>query len=191
MFVKRTRVLHLVRRYLLAYWLYHANFDNPGQVGKVLGERWKALSPTERQPYEDKAKADKERYDAEKASYNVSQPRVRCATTRLINPHRAAELTMMTMTSKCRDTNLKFLSPAEATAEMTAIFSVLFSLSLLIIIMLAGQLGFRGALVRCCRWRAKLCAARSSVPDMASLSHELLAKQLAHSQQAKRAALFL
>ena len=42
-----------------------------GQVGKVLGERWKALSPTERQPYEDKAKADKERYDAEKASYAV------------------------------------------------------------------------------------------------------------------------
>ncbi|KAI4148097.1 MAG: hypothetical protein LQ340_005239 [Diploschistes diacapsis] len=47
--------------------------ENPGiafgQVGKVLGERWKALSPQERQPYEDKAKADKERYDAEKASY--------------------------------------------------------------------------------------------------------------------------
>ena len=43
-----------------------------GQVGKVLGERWKALSPQDRQPYEDKAKADKERYDAEKASYNVS-----------------------------------------------------------------------------------------------------------------------
>ncbi|CAF9905511.1 MAG: High mobility group nhp1 [Gomphillus americanus] len=47
--------------------------ENPnisfGQVGKVLGERWKALSESERRPYEDKAKADKERYDAEKASY--------------------------------------------------------------------------------------------------------------------------
>ena len=43
-----------------------------GQVGKVLGERWKALSESERRPYEDKAKADKERYDAEKASYQVS-----------------------------------------------------------------------------------------------------------------------
>lgn len=47
-----------------------------GQVGKVLGERWKALSPQERQPYEDKAKADKERYDAEKASYAVSRPSI-------------------------------------------------------------------------------------------------------------------
>ena len=44
-----------------------------GQVGKVLGERWKALSSQERTPYEDKAKADKERYDAEKASYAVSR----------------------------------------------------------------------------------------------------------------------
>ena len=43
-----------------------------GQVGKVLGERWKALSATQREPYEAKAKADKERYDAEKASYAVS-----------------------------------------------------------------------------------------------------------------------
>ena len=50
--------------------------ENPGiafgQVGKMLGERWKALSPTDREPYEAKAKADKERYDAEKASYAVS-----------------------------------------------------------------------------------------------------------------------
>lgn len=43
-----------------------------GQVGKVLGERWKALNDKQRKPYEDKAKADKERYENEKASYNVS-----------------------------------------------------------------------------------------------------------------------
>ena len=43
-----------------------------GQVGKQLGERWKALSPKQREPYEAKAKADKERYESEKASYNVS-----------------------------------------------------------------------------------------------------------------------
>ena len=49
-----------------------------GQVGKVLGERWKALSPPDRQPYEDKAKADKERYDAEKASYAVSLFTIGC-----------------------------------------------------------------------------------------------------------------
>lgn len=43
-----------------------------GQVGKVLGERWKALNEKQRAPYESKAKADKERYETEKASYNVS-----------------------------------------------------------------------------------------------------------------------
>jgi len=40
-----------------------------GQVGKVLGERWKALSTSERKPYDDKAKADKERYENDKAAY--------------------------------------------------------------------------------------------------------------------------
>lgn len=45
-----------------------------GQVGKVLGERWKALSPKQKEPYDAKAKADKERYESEKASYNVSGP---------------------------------------------------------------------------------------------------------------------
>ncbi|RDH20099.1 high mobility group box [Aspergillus niger ATCC 13496] len=50
--------------------------ENPGisfgQVGKMLGERWKALSDTDRRPYEEKAAADKKRYEDEKASYNVS-----------------------------------------------------------------------------------------------------------------------
>ncbi|RWQ96501.1 high mobility group box domain-containing protein [Paecilomyces variotii] len=41
-----------------------------GQVGKVLGERWKALSDEDRRPYEEKAQADKKRYEDEKASYN-------------------------------------------------------------------------------------------------------------------------
>lgn len=43
-----------------------------GQVGKVLGERWKALNEKQRQPYEAKAATDKKRYEDEKASYNVS-----------------------------------------------------------------------------------------------------------------------
>jgi hypothetical protein len=43
-----------------------------GQVGKVLGERWKALNEKQRAPYEAKAAADKRRYEDEKASYNVS-----------------------------------------------------------------------------------------------------------------------
>jgi hypothetical protein len=37
----------------------------------MLGERWKALSDTDRRPYEEKAAADKKRYEDEKASYNV------------------------------------------------------------------------------------------------------------------------
>ncbi|KAL8736962.1 MAG: hypothetical protein Q9181_002158 [Wetmoreana brouardii] len=48
--------------------------ENPGitfgQVGKVLGEKWKALNSKQREPYEAKAKADKDRYESEKASYN-------------------------------------------------------------------------------------------------------------------------
>lgn len=49
--------------------------ENPGiafgQVGKVLGERWKALTDKQRQPYEAKAQADKKRYEDEKAAYQA------------------------------------------------------------------------------------------------------------------------
>ncbi|KAK4165849.1 high mobility group box domain-containing protein [Cladorrhinum sp. PSN259] len=48
--------------------------ENPGvsfgQVGKILGERWKALSDKQRAPYEAKAAADKKRYEDEKQAYN-------------------------------------------------------------------------------------------------------------------------
>lgn len=50
--------------------------DNPGikfgEVGKVLGEKWKALNEKQRTPYEAKAAADKKRYEEEKAAYAVS-----------------------------------------------------------------------------------------------------------------------
>jgi len=49
--------------------------ENPGisfgQVGKVLGDRWKALSDKDKIPYEKKAQADKKRYEDEKAKYNA------------------------------------------------------------------------------------------------------------------------
>lgn len=52
--------------------------ENPGvsfgQVGKILGERWKALSEKQRMPYEAKAAADKKRYEDEKQAYNVGPP---------------------------------------------------------------------------------------------------------------------
>ncbi|KAF4594588.1 structure-specific recognition protein 1 [Ophiocordyceps camponoti-floridani] len=49
--------------------------ENPGisfgQVGKILGERWKALNEKQRAPYEAKAAADKKRYEDEKQAYNA------------------------------------------------------------------------------------------------------------------------
>jgi len=49
--------------------------ENPGisfgQVGKVLGDRWKALTEKQREPYEKKAATDKKRYEDEKAKYNA------------------------------------------------------------------------------------------------------------------------
>ncbi|KAG9257897.1 HMG (high mobility group) box [Emericellopsis cladophorae] len=51
--------------------------ENPGitfgQVGKLLGERWKALNEKQRAPYESKAAADKKRYEDEKAAYNAQE----------------------------------------------------------------------------------------------------------------------
>ncbi|GAB7324115.1 hypothetical protein MBLNU13_g07499t1 [Cladosporium sp. NU13] len=49
--------------------------DNPGikfgEVGKKLGEQWKALSDKQKEPYDAKAKADKQRYEEEKAAYTA------------------------------------------------------------------------------------------------------------------------
>lgn len=50
--------------------------DNPGiafgQVGKALGEKWKTLTDAEKVPYEEKATADKKRYEDEKAAYKAN-----------------------------------------------------------------------------------------------------------------------
>ncbi|KAF2819089.1 non-histone chromosomal protein 6 [Ophiobolus disseminans] len=47
--------------------------DNPGikfgEVGKLLGEKWKALNEKQRAPYDAKAATDKKRYEEEKAAY--------------------------------------------------------------------------------------------------------------------------
>ena len=64
------------KRALSAY-MYFANenrdivrSENPeisfGQMGKLLGERWKSLNEEDKLPYENKAKIDKERYYNEK-----------------------------------------------------------------------------------------------------------------------------
>ncbi|KAK7208222.1 nucleosome binding protein [Myxozyma melibiosi] len=50
--------------------------ENPGiafgQVGKLLGERWKALTAKDKVPYEARAAQDKKRYEEEKAAYLAS-----------------------------------------------------------------------------------------------------------------------
>jgi hypothetical protein len=59
-------------------------FPRPGQVGKVLGERWKALNEKQRGPYEAKAAQDKKRYEDEKATYNVCLLQAACTSRRPI-----------------------------------------------------------------------------------------------------------
>jgi len=44
---------------------------SPSVKSDVLGERRKALSDKQRTPYEQKAVADKKRYEDEKAAYNA------------------------------------------------------------------------------------------------------------------------
>jgi hypothetical protein len=41
--------------------------------GKILAEKWKALTDEERKPYEDKSAKDKERYQKEMANYEVPE----------------------------------------------------------------------------------------------------------------------
>ena len=68
------------------------NSRRSGQVGKVLGERWKALNDKQRQPYEAKAKTDKQRYEDEKASYNVRDPAIyRCCCCAVLTFFRAGQ----------------------------------------------------------------------------------------------------
>ncbi|GAA5809739.1 hypothetical protein MFLAVUS_003152 [Mucor flavus] len=39
-----------------------------GQIGKLLGEKWKAMTDEQKKPYAAKAEADKKRYESEKAA---------------------------------------------------------------------------------------------------------------------------
>jgi hypothetical protein len=40
-----------------------------GEVGKMIGEKWKELTDKDKEQYDAKAKIDKERYEREKAEY--------------------------------------------------------------------------------------------------------------------------
>jgi len=79
--VKRKKDPNAPKRGLSAYMFFanenrdKVHKENPGikfgEVGKLLGERWKSLTDKEKIPFETKAKADKERYESEKARYNA------------------------------------------------------------------------------------------------------------------------
>jgi len=76
---KRKKDPNAPKRALSAY-MYFANecredvrAANPGikfgDLGKRLGQMWKELSEDERKPYEEKAAADKQRYESERETY--------------------------------------------------------------------------------------------------------------------------
>ena len=67
-FARRTPASSSVCCHIL-FNLHFVSDLGTGEVGKILGEKWKELSEKEKKPYEDRAKKDKERYENEKAQY--------------------------------------------------------------------------------------------------------------------------
>ncbi|KAI8449560.1 high mobility group box domain-containing protein [Phakopsora pachyrhizi] len=57
-------------------WRERIKAENPevsfGEIGRLLGQKWKSLSDEEKKPYEDMAGRDKKRHEAEKAEYDRS-----------------------------------------------------------------------------------------------------------------------
>ncbi|PKI83034.1 Non-histone chromosomal protein 6 [Malassezia vespertilionis] len=55
-------------------WRERVKADNPeagfGDVGRLLGTKWKEMGDEEKKPYVEKANKDKERAESEKAAYN-------------------------------------------------------------------------------------------------------------------------
>ncbi|GAB7346549.1 hypothetical protein MBLNU457_5227t1 [Dothideomycetes sp. NU457] len=78
---KRKKDPNAPKRSLSAYMIFaneqrdKVREDNPGikfgEVGKVLGSKWKGLNEKQKAPYEAKAATDKKRYEEEKAAYQA------------------------------------------------------------------------------------------------------------------------
>ncbi|GMM31308.1 high-mobility group nucleosome-binding protein [Martiniozyma asiatica (nom. inval.)] len=76
---KRKKDPNAPKRALSAYMFFAAEnrdkvrADNEGisfgEIGKKLGDMWKSMSDEDKQPYADKAEADKKRYEKEKSDY--------------------------------------------------------------------------------------------------------------------------
>lgn len=41
-----------------------------GQIGKILGDKWKAMTDKDKEPYIAQAETDKKRYEKEKAAHD-------------------------------------------------------------------------------------------------------------------------
>ncbi|PPQ68985.1 hypothetical protein CVT25_009170 [Psilocybe cyanescens] len=58
-------------------WRERIKTENPdagfGELGKLLGAKWKELDEAEKKPYIDQAARDKERADDEKAAFDTKQ----------------------------------------------------------------------------------------------------------------------
>ena len=66
-------------------WRERIKAENPeagfGEVGKLLGAKWKELDEEEKKPYIEQANADKERAEAEKAAYKAPKKTSRAASS--------------------------------------------------------------------------------------------------------------
>ncbi|PVV01307.1 hypothetical protein BB560_004277 [Smittium megazygosporum] len=67
------------KRGLSAYMFFSQEYrekvklQNPDATfGKILGEMWKEMTDDQKKPYKAKAEKDKQRYEAEKASYQAT-----------------------------------------------------------------------------------------------------------------------
>ncbi|POY70702.1 hypothetical protein BMF94_6285 [Rhodotorula taiwanensis] len=77
------------KRNLSAYMIFsqdkraEVKEENPdvsfGELGKLLGAKWKSVTPEEKKIYEDKAAADKTRYEKEKAAYQDGESKKKAA----------------------------------------------------------------------------------------------------------------
>lgn len=57
---------------MLVSFLYTESSNRTGEIGKLLGAKWKEMDDDEKKPYVDQAAADKIRVETEKEQVEVS-----------------------------------------------------------------------------------------------------------------------